>query len=97
MFQIAFTPRALEHIDALKKYDQQRVFDAIQSQLVDQPDVESTNRKKLRPNGLAKWELRIGQLRVFYDVLEEDFIVKVVAVGYKVGNKLFLGGEEYKL
>jgi mRNA-degrading endonuclease RelE of RelBE toxin-antitoxin system len=46
---------------------------------------------------LAEWELRIGIFRVFYDVDEENDLVKIEAVGYKQGNTLFVHGEEYEL
>lgn len=53
--------------------------------------------KKLRPNDLAEWELRVEAFRVFYDVVPENEIVKVVAIGVKEGNDLFIHGEKYEL
>ena len=44
------------------------VLDAVDEQLTHQPTVETRNRKPMRPNPLAPWELRIGVLRVYYDV-----------------------------
>ena len=46
---------------------------------------------------LAEWEVRIADFRVFYDVDEENKLVKIAAVGYKEGSQLFIRGEEYKL
>ena len=48
---------------------------------------------RIRPHRLAKWELRIGKYRVFYDVIEATNseivkIVKIEAVGFKLENKL---------
>lgn len=97
MFQIALTPGALEHLRTLRKYDRNIVLDAIETQLKHQPEEETRNRKRLRPNKLAEWELRVDQFRVFYDVLAEDSLVKIEAVGYKEGNTLFIGGQEYEL
>jgi hypothetical protein len=55
----------------------------------------------LRPNPLAPWELRIEDLRVFYDVSPEvpdvPKVVTVLAVGEKQGNILRIAGEEIKL
>jgi len=51
----------------------------------------------LRENPLARWELRVGEFRVFYNVVEEGDKVKVLAVGVKEGNKLLIEGEEYNL
>lgn len=65
-------------------------------QLAHQPTVERRNRKRLRPNPLAPWELRIGNLRVYFSVEEEpERVVKIRAIGVKKqGNRLFIGGEE---
>ena len=81
----------------MRAYDQRRVTEAVQAQLRHQPDWETRNRKRLRPNELAEWELRISTFRVFYDVDEENRLDKIEAVGYKQGNTLFVYGEEYEL
>ena len=70
---------------------------ALESLLSHEPTTETRNRKRLRPNELAEWELRVGAFRVFFDVLADDEIVKVVAIGRKQGNDLFIHGEEYEL
>ena len=69
---------------------------AIEAQLSHEPLLETRNRKRLRPNPLAPWELRVGNIRVFYDV-DEPGIVTVVAIGVKDGSKLYLEGEEIHL
>ena len=51
----------------------------------------------IHPNPLADWELRIRQHRVFYDVDEHAARVRIVAIGYKEHNKLFIGEEEFEL
>ena len=38
------------------------VLDAVDRQLLNQPKVETRNRKPMRPNPVAPWELRIGNL-----------------------------------
>jgi hypothetical protein len=43
------------------------VLGAVEKQLEFQPDIETRNRKPMRPNPLAPWERRIGTLRVYYD------------------------------
>ena len=60
------------------------------------PQVESPHRKKLRPNPLAPWELRIGQYRLFYEV-EDVTAVKIAAIGYKEHNDLFIRGQRVEL
>jgi hypothetical protein len=49
--------------------------------------------EKLRPNPLAEFELRAGDLRALYNI-EEDEVV-IIVVGRKVGNKLIVEGEEF--
>jgi mRNA-degrading endonuclease RelE of RelBE toxin-antitoxin system len=74
------------------------VFDAVDEQLGNQPAVETRNRKPMRPNPVAPWELRIGDLRVYYDIQEEpEPRVTIVAVGIKVRNRVRIGGEEIEL
>ncbi len=97
MLRLEFTPEALEDLRFLRTYDQRRVLDSVQEQLRHQTERETRNRKRLRPNELAEWELRIGIFRVFYDVDEENDLVKIEAVGYKQGSALFIHGEEYEL
>lgn len=97
MFQVNFTPDAEQDLRQLRKYDQQQILAAVEAQLLHQPDQETRNRKRLRPNALAEWELRVGNFRIFYDVNADDSLVSIEAVGEKQGNKLFIHGEEYEL
>jgi mRNA-degrading endonuclease RelE of RelBE toxin-antitoxin system len=97
MFHIEFTPEAFDDLRSFRKYDQQQIVAAIENQLQYQATEETRNRKRLRPNQLAEWELRVGDFRVFYDVDPDATIVKIEAVGYKQGSKLFVHGEEYEL
>jgi mRNA-degrading endonuclease RelE of RelBE toxin-antitoxin system len=96
-YDFAFSRSAAAAIDSLRKFYQRRIRDAVVDQLGSQPTVETRNRKRLRANKLAEWELRIGNYRVFYDVAEEEKLVRVVAIGYKEGNKLVILDEEYEL
>jgi hypothetical protein len=74
------------------------VFDAVQERLSYQPGVETRNRKPMRPNPLAPWELRVEECRVYYDVVDEpEPVVTVLAVGIKVRARVIIGGEEVRL
>jgi mRNA-degrading endonuclease RelE of RelBE toxin-antitoxin system len=97
MYQIEFSPESLNDVRTFRNYDQKRIFEEIEAQLSLQPDQETRNRKRLRPNKLAEWELRVGAFRVFYEVDVGNTMVKIIAVGYKEGNKLFIRSEEYEL
>jgi mRNA-degrading endonuclease RelE of RelBE toxin-antitoxin system len=81
----------------LRAYDQRRVIESVEEQLRHQPARETRNRNRLRPNELVERELRVASFRIFYDVEEENEIVKIEADGYKKGNVLFIRGEEYQL
>jgi mRNA-degrading endonuclease RelE of RelBE toxin-antitoxin system len=97
-YAIRFTATAERHFDRLSAREQRTVLDKVRVQLRFQPDTETKNRKQLRPNPLAGWELRIGFLRVFYEIgSEAPEVVSVVAIGIKKGNRLFIGGEEMQL
>ncbi len=74
------------------------VFDAVDDQLAHEPAVETRNRKPMRPNPLAPWELRIGELRVYYEIAEDpEQVVTIVAVGVKDRNRVLIGGKEINL
>jgi hypothetical protein len=73
-------------------------LDTVDRQLLYQPTVETRNRKPMRPNPVAPWELRIGTLRVYYDVEEEPQpVVYIRAVGIKQRNRVRIGKEEIEL
>ena len=97
MYKIELTPEAIDDLHALKKRERQIIFQGIEDQLQHQPAQETRNRKRLRPTQLAEWELRVERYRVFYDVNEATGIVKVVAVGFKQGNRLYIQNEEHRL
>ena len=74
------------------------VLDGVDEQLVHEPMVETRNRKPMRPNPLAPWELRIGNLRVYYDVEKEpEPVVHIRAVGIKERNRVRIGKEVIEL
>jgi hypothetical protein len=48
----------------------------------------------MRPNPVAPWELRAGNLRVYYDVEEApEPVVFIRAVGIKERNRVRIGRE----
>ena len=97
MYEIEFTPEAQDDLKALRKFEQKTIMTGIETQLRSEPTVETRNRKRLRPNDVAEWELRLGKYRVFYNVEEHVLIVSIEAVGFKVGNMLFIRGKRRKL
>jgi mRNA-degrading endonuclease RelE of RelBE toxin-antitoxin system len=96
--QIEYSPDAEDHLKALTARQQAIVLDAVDKQLKYQPTVETRNRKPMRPNPIAPWELRIGNLRVYYDVEEEpEPVVYIRAVGVKERNQVRIGKEVIEL
>ena len=94
-FEIKYESEAEEHLRDLTADQKAQVLDAVGKQLVHQPTVATRNRKKLRPNKLAAWELRVGTLRVYYDVREEPPpAVLILAIGVKRGNRVFIQNRE---
>lgn len=97
-FRIVFAAAVESHLRALCAADRARVLDVVERQLGDEPLRETRNRKPLRPNPLAPWELRVGSLRVFYEICSDSpETVRIVAVGKKRGNVLRIGGKEIKI
>ena len=52
----------------------------------------------MRPNPVAPWELRIGELRVYYEMEERpQKLVKILAVGEKDRNTVRIAGKIIEL
>jgi len=97
-YRIEYSPDAEEHLRTLTARQQAVVLDTVDRQLTHQPMVETQNRKPMRPNPVAPWELRIGNLRVYYDVGDEpEAVVYVRAVGVKRRNRVRIGKEVIEL
>ncbi len=98
-YEIEFADTAVKHLAGLTALERSVAIDAIEKQLSHEPLVETRNRKLLRPNPIASWELRVGALRVFYDVASAGpaaatpFLVRILAVGKKQRNVLRIGGK----
>ena len=97
MFDIRLSESALADIRWFRQRERRTIMDGIERQLVYEPDIETRNRKRLRPNRVAEWELRIDDYRVVYDVKTNEAQVEIKLVGLKNGNKLLVRGKEYKL
>jgi len=97
MFNIDVTDSASDDLEWFRKHEQTTIADQIELQLTHQPNVEARNRKRLRPNQVAEWELRIDNFRVFYNVDENARVVEVKAIMLKVGSKLVARGKEIQL
>jgi mRNA-degrading endonuclease RelE of RelBE toxin-antitoxin system len=98
VYEIQFADSANRQLKVLKASDRTLLVTRIEKQLCAEPLKATRNRKPLRPNPIAPWELRVKNLRVFYDVSgDERNLVNVLAIGIKQGNKIFIEGEEIEL
>lgn len=95
-FEVEFTPGAEEDLDYYAQYVQRIIVKAILVHLQFDANVPTKRRKQLRPNPLAPWELRVSEYRVFYEI-QEDMKVKVVAIGHKEHNDLFIRGKKAEI
>jgi len=102
LFELVYDPEINQHLPAIDRKYYSLIRRTIKEQLSYEPEVETRNRKPLeRPSvfGLA-WELRFGpnnRFRVFYRVDAINYQVRIFAIGVKIGNRLFIGGEEFIL
>ena len=97
-YHIEYSPATDDHLRALTARQRAVVFDAVNEQLAHQPGIETRNRKPMRPNPMAPWELRIDELRVYYEIADEpDNVATIVAVGVKDRNRVLIGGREIEL
>ena len=95
-YEIHITEDAWRDLQYFKAYEQRLIATAVEVWLSRDATIESEQRKKLRPNMLAPWEVRAGKYRVFY-VVEEAQAVKIVAIGSKEHNDLFIRGKRVQI
>jgi mRNA-degrading endonuclease RelE of RelBE toxin-antitoxin system len=98
-FAIVYAPVVKQHLRAIESRHHSVIRTTIEAQLFFEPDTETRNRKPLKRPVVseAEWELRLGsgnRFRVFYDVDREHRHVRILAIGVKERNRLFIGGEE---
>lgn len=98
LFRIEYAPGALDQLREMGARDRATVVDNVERKLEHGPTLTARNKKPLRANELASWELRIGEWRVYYDVEEmPEPVVTVRAVGRKVRDRVLIQGVEYEL
>src|SRR5436190_19304626 len=92
-YSIEYAESVANDLKKLRAYDQRRILDAIDQQLADAPSRSTKNKKLLvglKPPWEREdliWELRIGEYRVFYDVVPARRIVTVRAVRRKLPHQ----------
>jgi hypothetical protein len=99
-FALVYADEVKGHLRAIEAKYHSLIRSEIEGQLRFEPQGETRNRKPLkRPISFgADWELRLGpdnRFRVFYQVNAETHAVRILAIGVKDRNQLFIGGEEF--
>jgi len=91
-YDIVLAPSAVRELRALPPYVRAQVRDALERHLRDDPTKVSRSRiKRLRGLEQPQYRLRIGDIRVFYDVAEDR--VEVLAVVSKAQADAWLQQE----
>jgi mRNA interferase RelE/StbE len=91
-FRVIVSPSAAEDLQHFRVSERRVILDAVLNHLGVDANAENRRRKRLRPNPLAPWQLRVGAYRVFYEI-EGESVVKVLAVGSKEHNTLLIRGK----
>jgi hypothetical protein len=99
-FALVYADLVKLHLRTIEPKYHSVIQSGIEIQLLHEPDVETRNRKPLtRPAFFrADWELRFSpdnRFRVFYQFHSASREVRVLAIGAKERNQLFIGGEEF--
>jgi mRNA-degrading endonuclease RelE of RelBE toxin-antitoxin system len=97
MYTVEYTQIAEDDLHYFNKSTRNWITDQINIHLVDEPQVITRKKKKLKPNLIADWELRVGEYRVFYDITTTGKMVIIKSVGKKEHNELFIRGKEVNL
>ena len=97
-YAIEISPDAMAHLRFLSARERRIALDGMEKHLRYEPTVRTRNRKEMRPNPFAPWELRLGRLRVYYEAEDvPDRSVLVRAVGVKERNVVRCGREVYEI
>jgi mRNA-degrading endonuclease RelE of RelBE toxin-antitoxin system len=97
-YAIIYAPIVKEHLRSIDRKHYTLICTTIQERLAYEPNEENRNRKPLKRTAFeaATWELRFGpdnMFRVFYDIHIPEHEVAILAIGIKVRDTVFIGGE----
>ena len=77
--EIVLAPEAVEDLRQLKAYERATVRDTLETHLRHEPTKTSKSRiKRLRGVRKPQFRLRVGEIRVFYDVADKT--VEILAI-----------------
>ncbi len=88
-FEIRYSHESIQQLKRLRAFDRTTILDQIEQVLAVNPTMESKTRvKRLRQPAPTECRLRVGDFRVFYNVLED--VVEVVQILTKEEAEAFL-------
>jgi mRNA interferase RelE/StbE len=91
-FEIVLAPTAITDLRRLSARDRSAVRDAIETHLRHEPTRVSKSRiKRLRGLTHPQYRLRVGEVRIFYDIVEAE--VQVLAIVAKADADAWLAAE----
>ncbi len=102
-FYFVYDQETRQHLAAIERKYHSLIRQTITKQLTYEPDVKTRNRKPLSSSaefGEATWEIRFGpnnRFRVFYRIDISKRELRVLAIGVKKRNQLWIGGERFEL
>ncbi len=102
-FDLIYDQEIRQHLAAIERKHHSFIRQTITQQLTYEPNIETRNRKPLTSSaefGEVTWEIRFGpnnRFRVFYRTEESKQEVRVLAIGVKNRNQLWIGGERFEL
>ena len=89
-YEILFAPEAVQDFNDLSARDRSIIREAIEKHLRYEPERISKSRiKRLRGISRPQYRLRVGEIRVFYDVVETR--VEILAIIPKLKAAEWLG------
>lgn len=96
VYRIDLTPEAQADLAWLTKRERVAILAALSVYLAHQPAMPSRRRKALAPNPLgARWELRLDELRVYYDIHEDTVpFVRLLRIGRMRRSRVVIRGIE---
>ncbi len=97
-FEIIYPSTMREDLQHMNSKWHREIQETIEEQLRHTPLLPTRNRKELRkPIATARWELRCGpdnRVRVLYNCDVSERVVRIVAIGEKLNNELWIRGEK---
>lgn len=91
-YEIEFNSQSIADLDILRSFERTKVIEAIETNLRYEPTKESKSRiKRLRRLISPQYRLRVDDIRVFYDIVENT--VEILAIISKPQSAEWLARE----